>query len=233
MHLFNTAKTLLLVGTTFVLIACATNSPPPQTYDGLVLVPDTKFREVYRRPGADLSTFDSYGLQTCEVAFKKNWLRNQNSGRLDLGNRVTQKDVDKIKDALSAQCEKSFRAALEQAPPYQLVDSFSDGEQVLLLRPAIINLDITAPDKRSAGRQRTYTTQSGEMTLVLELLDGTTGEILLRIVDRQSGRDNGRLQWSNSVTNQAEARRILGRWASQLRKGLDQVSADAGARTEE
>jgi hypothetical protein len=194
-------------------------------------VPDTKFREVYRRPGADLSSFDSYGLQTCEVAFKKNWLRNQNSGRLDLGNRVTQKDVDKIKDALSAQCEKSFRAALEQAPPYQLVDSFSDGEQVLLLRPAIINLDITAPDKRSAGRQRTYTTQSGEMTLVLELLDGTTGEILLRIVDRQSGRDNGRLEWSNSVTNQAEARRILGRWARQLRKGLDQVAI--GGSTEE
>lgn len=229
MRFINTVKSLSLLCALIILSACASNSTTPQTYDGLELLPDTKFGEVYKRPGADLGSYQSFGLESCEVAFKKNWLRDQNNSRLDLGNRVTQKDVDRIKDTLSAECEKYFRAALGEAPPYQLVDSFSDGEGVLILRPSIINLDIAAPDTRSAGMQRTYTTQAGEMTLVLELLDGTTGETLVRIVDRFRGRDTIRLQWSNSVTNQAEARRALSRWAGQLRKGLDQVTAHAGS----
>ena len=218
-------RPLLFLCGALTLAACASNSTAPKTYDGLELLPDTKFAEVYKLPGADLSGYESYGLGSCEVAFKNNWLRNQNNSRLDLGNRVTQKDVDKIKDVLSAECEKYFRAALEEAPPYTLVDSFSDGEGVLILRPSIINLDISAPDTRSSGMQRTYTTQAGEMTLVLELLDGTTGETLVRIVDRYRSTQTAWLQWSNSVTNQAESRRVLSRWAGQLRKGLDQVTA--------
>jgi hypothetical protein len=146
---------------------------------------------------------------------------------MDLGSRVTQKDVDRIKDKLSQECGNYFRQALEQAPPYKLVERFSDGEQVLVVRPAIINLDIAAPDTRSTGVQRTYTTEAGEMTLLLELFDGTTGEILVRVIDRQRGRDSGYMQWSNSVTNQADAERILGRWAKQLRKGLDEATRGA------
>jgi hypothetical protein len=98
---------------------------------------------------------------------------------------------------------------------------------VLVLRPAIINLDIAAPDVMAAGRQRSYTTEAGQMTLVLEGVDGTTGEILVRVVDRRRAMDTGRLQWTNSVTNQAEARRMLNRWASQIREGLDEATRGA------
>lgn len=219
-------QSVLLGGAAVLLGACATApSAPTESYDGLVLVPDTRFGVVYKRPGADLTAYGSYGLAECQVAFRKNWQRDQNSSRVNLGDRVTQTDVDRIKDKLGEECEMYFREALEQAPPYQLVESFSDGEQVLILRPAIINLDITAPDTRSAGMQRTYTTEAGEMTLLLELFDGTTGEILVRVIDQQRSRESSYLQWSSSVTNQADARRILSRWASQLRKGLDEVTS--------
>ena len=77
--------------------------------------------------------------------------------------------------------------------------------------------------------QRSYTSRTGEMTLVLELLDATTGEMLVRIVDRQRSTDTHYLQWSNSVTNQAEARRFLKRWADKLRAGLDEVTAGSRA----
>lgn len=224
---FHTLRILLAGCLALVLVACATSNQPPETFDGLVLVPDTKFAAVYRRPGADLSHYSQYGLQPCEVAFKKNWLRDQNSGRMDLSNRVTQKDVDKIKDSLSELCEKRLREALAEAPAYPLVAEFDGGEDVLVLRPAIINLDINAPDVQSAGMSRTYTTGAGEMTLLLEVLDGTTGEMLYRIVDRQRAMDTARLQWSNSVTNQAEANRMIKRWANTLRHGLDEVTASA------
>ena len=158
-----------------LLAACSSIAPPTVTYDGLVLVPGSRFSEVYKLPDADLTHYDSFGLVPCEVAFRKNWMRDQNNTRMDLGSRVTQKDVDRIKQRLSEACDQYFREALQQPPPYRLVESFDKGEQVLVLRPAIINLDIAAPDIRTAGVQRSYTTEAGQMTLVLEQLLTTGG----------------------------------------------------------
>jgi len=61
------------------------------------------------------------------------------------------------------------------------------------------------------------------MTLFLELIDNRTGDILARVVDKRRGLDSGRMQWTNSITNRADAERILGNWARLLRKGLDAV----------
>lgn len=216
-----------------LLTACASTEPSQQvSYDGLELVSGTRFGEVYRRPGAELTGYEGYGLVPCQVAFRQNWLRDQNSSTLNLSSRVTQQDVDRIKDRLGEACDKYFKEALEQPPPYPLVSSFDDGERVLILRPAIINLDINAPDTQSAGRGRTFTTEAGQMTLVLELIDATTGEILVRVVDQRRGRSTSRLQWTNSVTNSADARRILGQWAAQLREGLDRVTGHGDAKGE-
>jgi len=108
-------QALLLLAVAALTSACSTGpAAPTESYDGLVLVPDTRLGVVYKRPGADLTGYDSYGLMACEVAFRKNWQRDQNSSRIDLGSRVTQKDVDRIKDKLGEECGKYFREALEQ-----------------------------------------------------------------------------------------------------------------------
>ena len=134
-----------------VLVDCATTAPPTETADGLVLQPDTRFQEVYARPGVDVSGFTEFGLEPCEVSFRRNWLREQNENRVDLSNRVTQQDVDRIKDQLAELCDERFLAALQKDPAYPMAESFADGEAVLVLRPSIINLDINAPDIRSPG----------------------------------------------------------------------------------
>jgi hypothetical protein len=219
-------RTVLAATFITALAACSTSGAkvPEELRDGLTLVPDTKFQEVYRSADADLSSYTEIGLAPCKVAFKKNWLKDQNSNRLDLSNRVTQKDVDRIKDSLSESCDEQFRAALLEDPAYKLVDTFADGEHALIVRPSIVNLDINAPDTRSTGMSRSYTTSSGEMTLSLELEDATTGATIARAVDRKRGMDDSRLQWTNSVTNSADANRTLKRWANILREGLDEAS---------
>jgi len=63
------------------------------------------------------------------------------------------------------------------------------------------------------------------MTLLLELADASAGEVLYRIVDRRRANRSMQLEWSNSVTNAADAKRILSRWGNQLRQGLDHVMA--------
>jgi len=203
------------------LLSGCTTPAPQETHDGLVLQEGSKFQQLYLLPGADLSSYSAIGLASCDVAFRKNWLRDQNNNRLDLSSRVTQKDVDKIKDGLGEHCENYFREALLESPPYNLVESFDQGEAVLVVKPGIINLDINAPDTMSPGMSRSYTTSSGEMTLSLELQDGTTGQTLARITDRRRGMDTGRLEWTNGVTNRADADRTLKRWAGMLRDGLD------------
>ena len=211
----------LLLGT--LLCACATsgNAPPTTTDDGLVLDSDAKAATVYKKPGASLAGYEKFGLVPCQVAFRKDWQRDQNMDNVDPAGRITQKDVDRITGALSAECDKYFRAALTQPPPYTLVEEFEPGDKVLVLRPNIVNLDIAAPDKMTPGISRTFTTSSGSMTLYLELLDGSSKEVLARIIDRKDAPDEGRLQWSNSVTNKADADRILRYWTSRLRTALD------------
>jgi hypothetical protein len=97
----------------------------------------------------------------------------------------------------------------------------------LRVTPAIVNLFITAPADASVGRSRTYTANTGRMTLVVELRDSVTGELLARAVDTRSGR-GGQMTWTNRVTNTADARQAIGIWASALRRGLDEMNAKAG-----
>jgi hypothetical protein len=90
------------------------------------------------------------------------------------------------------------------------------------LRPAIIDLDVSAPDTRTAGRSRTFTASAGAATLYLELFDSLSGQIIGRAADRQNARrSGGSVSWNNSVTNTQEARRMMRGWANQLRSFLD------------
>ncbi len=129
-----------------------------------------------------------------------------------------------MKSALGDACSDHFSQALLADPAYDIVDQFDKGEAVLIVRPSIINLDVNAPDTMSPGMNRSYTTSAGEMTLALELVDGTTGQVLARARDRRRGTDYGTFQWTNGVTNKAEADRTLTRWAGLLRKGLDEAT---------
>ena len=103
------------------------------------------------------------------------------------------------------------------------------GQDVLLIRPAIIGLDVVAPDNDSTGLSRTYSETAGEMTLYLELYDSVSGEMLAKALDRQMDRQTGYFEWQNRVTNRAAANRILKVWANVLKEGLDDARASPGS----
>jgi hypothetical protein len=73
----------------------------------------------------------------------------------------------------------------------------------------------------SAGMTRTFTASTGAATLYLELFDSISGQIIGRAADRQAIRNTGTVNWTNRVTNTADARRMFGRWADLLRSFLD------------
>jgi hypothetical protein len=193
---------------------------PEVTEDGLHRVPDSRMAIVYAKPGATLSGYQSIQLLDAYVAFKKNWERDQRSSSAD-PLRLSSKDIEKIKSNLAQELHAVFKEVLE-AGGYTVVEQA--GDNVLLLRPAIINLDVNAPDTMSAGRSRTYTDSAGEMTLYVELYDSVTGDLIAKAMDRKADRSNdGFYTWTNSVTNRADADRILKGWAKILLAALNEA----------
>ena len=170
------------------------------------------------RPNFKFPHYKKVIIDPVQVSFSKNW--NQDS-TVDLSRRLDADDIQKIKDALAKLLRERFTRELT-AGGYQVTETPAD--DTIRVKPDIVNLYINAPDVMSPGISRTYTTNAGEMTLDMEVRDSPTGELLARVVDRQRALDTGRLQWTNSVTNTAEAERAIDVWAKQLRAGLDRIN---------
>ena len=190
------------------------------SFDGLVPVENARVASAFIDPDADFSVFERIAILDPFVAFRSNWQRDQNRSRRG-SSRISASDMERIKADVARLFKEVMIERLEADDGFEVVDGAN--YDVLLLRPAIIDLDITAPDTLSAGRSQTYAASAGAATLYIELFDSVTSEIIGRAIDRQGARrGGGTVSWSNRVTNVAEARRVFGRWADQLRSFLEE-----------
>lgn len=202
---------LLLVLAPLASAAEQAADPSGISFDNLVPVKDAKMEVAYIDPDADFSVFKRVAILEPMVAFRSNWQRDQNRSRTS---NVSARDMERIKADVATLFERVFTERLEAAG-YAVVDVA--GDDVLVLRPAIIDLDVSAPDISTAGRSRTFSTSTGAATLYIQLFDSVTGDAIGRAADRRAVRSSGgRLSWSNSVTNSADARRMVGVWADRL-----------------
>ena len=207
-----------------LLAACATSQQqsgyPPVSTDGLQLMPNTTLAAVYVKPGADLSQFDKLALLDPYVAFAKNWQRNYNE-EATFEDQVTDKDMQQIRQKVATAFSQELTKVLT-ADGRQFVTTGGTG--VLILRPAIVNLQITAPDLMTPGMEQTFVASAGSMTLYLELLDGKTGDLIARVIDPEAADDGGMAQVANAVTNLADFDRIVQRWAQLLNAHLASIA---------
>ena len=194
------------------------------TWDGLVMLEDTDVHAAFIDPDADFAVFQRVALLRPQVAFRSNWQRNQN--RTSRSRNVRASDVERIKEDVANLFMEVFTEQLEAAG-YEVVN-YAD-EDVLIVRPSIIDLDVTAPDVRAATRSRVYTATTGAATLFIEMFDSLTGDLIGRAVDRRTAGRAGFATRSNRVTNRADARREFRVWADQLIEFLDQHYIKAAA----
>ncbi len=201
-------------------VLAAKDPPPEVSPDGLHLTKSTKNRVVYVKPGATFTQYGRIGILDPLVEFEKDWEKDYNRSRIGLEGRVSDEDVARMKQRLADEFKKVFTDELQQKGGYPVVDVV--GPDVLVLRPALLNVEVNAPDVMSAGLERTIVRSAGQMTLYLELWDSSTKTLLARVMDAQADPDNF-AQAGNSVTNKAAADRILRDWAKELRERLDEV----------
>jgi len=201
------------------LISVTLANAPPAEWDGLVRVQNRRLDHMYLLPDVSFAGYTRVRLDPVEVSFYRNWRTNRSPSQ-----RLRQSDVENIKSTLANEFRRVLSDTLARGG-YKLVDE--DGEDVLRVQAAIVNLNITAPSAAAPGRSRTFVANTGQMTLVAELRDSVTGQLLARAVDTVQGRRTGGFQLASPVTNMADARRALSQWADVLLTGLD----DAEGRT--
>ena len=206
----------LIFSIIFPLSAVAENAN--LQFENLVKLDDSKVAAAFIDPNADFSVFDQVMILDTFVAFRSGWERDQRRGTR--GMRVSTSDMDRIKARVSELFNSVLIDVLEADDGFEIVSE--PDYNVLLVRAAIIDLDVTAPDTSSAGRSRTYTANSGAATLYIELFDSVSGQIIGRAIDRQSARNTGSMmRWTNRASNTADARRTFSSWATQLRGFLE------------
>jgi hypothetical protein len=191
---------------------------PPQEWDGLVRVKNKSIDHVYVRPNVEFKAYKRVLIAPVHVAMDKNW--DPNSGQIGLQGGLSSADVQRIREELAKMFRDVFADHLSKAG-YPVVET--SGDDVLLVEPALINVYITAPNS-SSGATRSYTMDAGRMTLVMQLADSVTAQMLARVVDTTEGLNTQGMQWSTSLANSAEARKAVGQWADALRKALDKIN---------
>jgi hypothetical protein len=185
--------------------------------EGLTRVETRTVDVLYRRPNASLASYTKLVIRPITVQFAKDWDPNTGSGTSVLY-KMTEADRDKIKTDLAQAFLDVFQKEMQRGG-YPIVNE--TGPEVLEVQAAIVNLRITAPDpSQLTGNVKVYTTDAGEMTLIMQLHDSVTGELLARAIDREEATHEF-YNWTTSVSNTADARRLIGDWARKLRKAFD------------
>ncbi len=186
------------------------------TEDGLKKIDVRGVDAAYVRPGAGLGAYKRILLDPVQVAFSKDWNPDETGSHLPLSNE----DREKIRRDLAELFVTTATEVLEKGG-YPVVTEV--GPDVLRVTAQLADVYINAPDTMSAGRSYSFVMSAGHMTLVAELRDSETGQIMARVFDRREARNDQFLRLATSVSNSAEARDIVRTWANILLGRLNAV----------
>jgi hypothetical protein len=210
-----TLLTSMLLSTT-AFAATKADVEAAASHDGLQKISVKGIDLANARPGATLAAYNRIKLEPVEVAFHKEWDPPTSRSRFPMS--AEQRET--IRTGVAQLVYEEFAKELQKNSNYQLVNEA--GPDVLRVKTNIVNLYVNAPDT-SPGVLRSYTVSAGEMSLIAELYDSETGEVLARLVDRREARRAGRLNYTNSLTNESDFRYIAAGWARILRNSLDKA----------
>jgi len=190
------------------------------TLDGLVRVDNAAVPVVYVKPDMDLKPYTRFMLDPVEVAYKKDPGNRRSSGVAGAeGNfALTPSQMENLRNTF----QETIVEALTRDNGYELVTE--PGPDVLRVTAALLDLVVRVPTDRS-GRQDVFTRSYGEVSLILELRDSQSGEILVRAGDRQDPTRDADIRMAEVSPSyvRADTLRLFRYWANLFRERLDAV----------
>ena len=193
--------------------AFAADDIPLVTHDGLELVSDSDIGVLYAKPGISFGAYKNIALLETTVEFRKNWRRDHNRKAKGVNERVTKQEAAELKQQIVDGFMEVVTGELSDRG-YGMAEFVA--KDVLVLEPSIVNVDIVRPNDGTSIGLMNYSAHSGQMTLLVEVYDSLTGEIMARIIDQQSVNGDNQTAVSNRETTKAEGQIIFRRWAGLL-----------------
>jgi hypothetical protein len=222
----NTYKSiLLLVAVCFFAVGCATKSPTAKTgpdaettFDGLYEYENTRVDVAWAEPDLDLSGYwkiipVNLGIEYRDVKNRgRTTMERSRGGPYFIDDKARAEFEELVNEIVMEELQKSNRFEIVNEP----------GPGVLIVGGGLLNVTSEVPPDPVGGRSRIYLSSVGEATLVLEIRDSESNRILARAVDRRAAEPiGGTFTHSNTVTNNAEIRRLIRHWGALVREGLE------------
>jgi hypothetical protein len=189
------------------------------THDGLVRVEKSVVDAAWVKPDLDLTPYKKLMVVSQGVSFRKLKPVSDFQARSESQFPVKEENKQQLSDIL----KEAFSEELAKNERYQVVTA--PGPDVLLVVGAVIDVVSNIPpdvDSAKFGRGGVYLTSVGEATLVIELRDSESGEILARAADRRAAESAFAFE-VNNVTAWSEVRRLARSWASLLSRRLEEI----------
>ena len=191
--------------------------------DDLEKVSDGSFRETYVNTNADFTKYNK--LYPGPAVFhyrdagpaKRYRTTPLRSNQTEFG--ISEKDRSDFENIV----DEAFEKELGKSEYFTMSEEL--GPQTMVVRGAMVDVVSRVPPEY-VGRGEIYLATVGEATLILEFLDGSSGEVLARVAERRridtiGGRTGMATMPSNTVTVRADVKRWAASTAKRLRNELD------------
>jgi hypothetical protein len=196
--------------------AASSASSPAVSADGLRLVKNDALARVYVRPGASLKPYTKFAILACYVSFAPNWREDMQT---NFNIPITEDQMKQTEAQIAAEFKRVFVTQLEQGG-FAMVDTAAP--DVLVIRPALINVYITAPQNMEDPNEVTISSTTGQLTLYLELYDSATNQLLARVIDPEAASaTDGLFMWQTRAGNITAADEVMTKWADLLRHYME------------
>lgn len=222
-------KKIVLTFVAMTMAGCSSAPPTIQqgpnaevSYDGLHAIDNSIFKAAWADPDIDFSRYDKImaGGAFFEYRAVKKTSGTSRARASDTEFYIDEKAREKLKELTS----EIFNEELAKSSRFSVTDA--SGPDVLIIRGGLHDIVSQVPPD-IIGRGDIYLSSVGEITLILEVVDSMSGEVIFRAVERRAAeRGGGMAMRSNSVNTRSEVRRLIRRWATTLRDGLDSIPAE-------
>ncbi len=216
----NSYRIMLSVLVLLFLNACETTESVVQTgpaaevtFDGLHRVDGTGKVQAWVKPSVSLAKYTKILPVQTGVQYRRVHSNRINDTEFELNNKQ-KKRLEKI-------LQDSFADELQKSQYFTLTDK--PGPDVVILKAGLIDVVSNVPEE-SVGFKEVYIKTIGSATLVIELQDSISEEMLVRATERRTSESSGDdFHRSNPVTNFSKIKRDARRWAKSLREALDEL----------
>lgn len=210
-----------------LLAGCSTAPPTIQegpnaevSYDGLHAIDNAVFAMAWADPDIDFSRYSKIIPGGATLEFRA---VRRNAGTQRARSSQSEFYIEQGgRDALAELTTEVFSEELSKSTRFTVADA--PGQDVIVIRGALHDIVSNVPPQ-TAGRSEIFLSSVGEITLILEVIDSMSGEVIFRALERRALDRQGQAMRSSSVNSRSEVRRVLRRWATTLREGLDSIPA--------